>query len=67
MNADGKMDKKEFSIAMHMIQKKLQGFEVPKVLPQTILVEPGMGYGGMGAPMGEWFLEITLVKSVAGM
>ena len=31
MNNDGKMDKLEFSVAMHLIKKKLQGYELPKV------------------------------------
>ena len=46
MNKDGKMDKREFSIAMHLIAKKLQGFEVPHALP------PGMTQQGMPGAMG---------------
>ena len=48
MNADGKMDKKEFSVAVHLIQKKLQGHELPKVLPPSLTADPGAG-GGLGA------------------
>ena len=59
MNGDGKMDKKEFSIAMHLIKKKLQGYELPKVLPATLKADPTPTIGsfaqpgmGMGFPMG---------------
>lgn len=37
MNADGKMDRREFSIAMYLIKRKLQGFELPASLPVTLL------------------------------
>ncbi|CAG5135472.1 unnamed protein product, partial [Candidula unifasciata] len=40
INGDGKMDKKEFSIAMHLIKKKLQGYELPKVLPPSLKADP---------------------------
>ncbi|XP_044270711.1 intersectin-1 isoform X3 [Tribolium madens] len=36
-DADGKMDVNEFSIACKLINLKLRGFEVPKVLPPSIL------------------------------
>ncbi|XP_052090011.1 intersectin-1-like isoform X3 [Mytilus californianus] len=52
MNNDGKMDKKEFSIAMHLIKKKLQGFELPKSLPQSLKADPSPMSAGMAAPMG---------------
>ena len=60
MNGDGKMDKKEFSIAMHLIKKKLQGYELPKVLPATLKADPTPTMGslaqpGMAAPMGMGF------------
>lgn len=52
LNKDGKMDKKEFSIAMHLIQKKLQGFQLPSTLPDSMKVDPmvlpTMGPGSMG-------------------
>ncbi|CAG2198568.1 ITSN [Mytilus edulis] len=61
-NNDGKMDKKEFSIAMHLIKKKLQGFELPKALPQSLKADPSPMSASMAAPMGmsmnaydEWF------------
>ena len=60
MNNDGKMDKKEFSIAMHLIKKKLQGYELPKSLPTTLKADPAPVIGSFGtmpqqtgmAPMG---------------
>ena len=54
MNGDGKMDKKEFSIAMHLIKKKLQGYELPKVLPASLKADPKpmMGTFAQPAPMG---------------
>lgn len=33
------MDRKEFSIAMHLIKKTLLGFEIPPVLPSSLLVD----------------------------
>jgi epidermal growth factor receptor substrate 15 len=45
MNADGMMDKKEFSIAMYLIQKKLQGYEIPKVLPTSLKADPSPTMG----------------------
>ncbi|KAB0793537.1 hypothetical protein PPYR_13157 [Photinus pyralis] len=36
-NADGKMDINEFSIACKLINLKLRGFEIPKVLPPTLI------------------------------
>lgn len=37
-NSDGKMDKNEFAIAMKLVQMKLKGFDVPKVLPPGLKV-----------------------------
>lgn len=36
-NADGKMDINEFSIACKLINLKLRGFEIPKVLPPNLI------------------------------
>jgi hypothetical protein len=59
MNGDGKMDKKEFSMAMHLIKKKLQGYELPKVLPPALKADPNptaaaynMAAPGGPRPMG---------------
>lgn len=41
INGDGKMDQLEFSIAIHLVRKKLQGVALPKVLPASIKVDPG--------------------------
>ena len=57
MNADGKMDKKEFSIAMYLIQKKLQGHELPKMLPQGLKADPVAVSGGFGGMV--FVLEIN--------
>ncbi|XP_015921274.2 intersectin-1 isoform X1 [Parasteatoda tepidariorum] len=37
-DADGKMDINEFIIAMHLIELKLKGFELPKTLPAAMVV-----------------------------
>ena len=42
LNSDGKMDKKEFSMAMHLIKKKLQGYELPKSLPASLKADPSL-------------------------
>ncbi|XP_052810185.1 intersectin-1-like isoform X6 [Mya arenaria] len=49
MNNDGKMDRKEFSIAMHLIKKKLQGYELPRSLPATLKADPSPVVGSFGA------------------
>ncbi|XP_033635342.1 intersectin-1-like [Asterias rubens] len=48
MNGDGKMDKQEFSIAMFLIKKKLQGMELPTSLPPSLKQQPGQAMGGFG-------------------
>ena len=50
MNADGKMDKKEFSIACHLISAKLKGLELPKSLPTSLKADPVPSLGSFGAP-----------------
>lgn len=50
INKDGKMDKKEFSIAVHLIQKKLQGFSLPQTLPDTMKMDPTPVIGTFGTP-----------------
>jgi len=35
------MDQLEFSIAIHLVRKKLQGTTLPKVLPASMKVDPG--------------------------
>ena len=49
MNADGKMDKNEFSIAMHLISKKLQHMELPRVLPASMKQDPLPAGGTMAS------------------
>ena len=36
LNADGKLDLAEFSIACKLINLKLRGFEIPQTLPPTL-------------------------------
>jgi len=36
LNADGKLDFTEFSIACKLINAKLRGFDIPKLLPPTL-------------------------------
>jgi hypothetical protein len=43
LNRDGRMDKKEFSIAMFLIQKRLQGVPIPSVLPDSLRADPSIG------------------------
>lgn len=69
INNDGKMDKKEFSIAMHLIKKKLQGYELPKVLPASLKADPTPMMGTfaqpvMGAPMPQ---QINMGFPMGGM
>lgn len=52
MNADGKMDRHEFSIAMHLIHMKLKGVEIPKALPAVLKNPPAPTMGTFGAAMG---------------
>ncbi|GFU31057.1 intersectin-1 [Nephila pilipes] len=39
-DADGKMDCSEFAVAMHLIEMKLKGFELPKTLPPSMAAVP---------------------------
>ncbi|XP_033111620.1 intersectin-1-like [Anneissia japonica] len=51
-NQDGKMDKLEFSIAMFLIKKKLQGIELPNTLPPSLKLQPPMSMGSFNmSPM----------------
>lgn len=40
LTADGQLDKREFSIAMYLIRKCLEGNSLPMQLPPTLLLEP---------------------------
>ena len=51
MNNDGKMDKKEFSIAMQLIKNKLKGLEPPQALPPSLKADPAQA-GFPGQSMG---------------
>uniref|UniRef100_A0A670K7Z8 Intersectin 1 n=1 Tax=Podarcis muralis TaxID=64176 RepID=A0A670K7Z8_PODMU len=57
MNNDGRMDQLEFSIAMKLIKLKLQGYQLPSVLPPIMIqppiaisTAPGFGKGIGGLP-----------------
>ncbi|XP_031554337.1 intersectin-1-like isoform X2 [Actinia tenebrosa] len=73
---DGKMTMQEFTVAMHLIQNKLKGIEVPTVLPNTVKMtslpasnQPGKkaspSYGPQGVTNGFTNLSgsMTLPKS----
>uniref|UniRef100_UPI00358E5D18 intersectin-1 isoform X2 n=1 Tax=Myxine glutinosa TaxID=7769 RepID=UPI00358E5D18 len=47
MNADGRMDQAEFSIAMKLIKLKLNGHNLPAVLPMSIQ-QPPIPFGAPG-------------------
>ncbi|CAL8105446.1 unnamed protein product [Calicophoron daubneyi] len=40
MDADGRLDKKEFSIAMFLIKKRLEGMQLPPTLPSGLKDDP---------------------------
>lgn len=40
LDADGRMDCKEFSIAMHLIKHALLGGELPATLPPSLRIDP---------------------------
>ncbi|KAF7257474.1 hypothetical protein EG68_06277 [Paragonimus skrjabini miyazakii] len=40
LDADGKLDKKEFSIAMYLIKKKIEGMQLPSTLPAGLRDDP---------------------------
>lgn len=46
MNADGKLDFMEFSIACKLINAKLRGFDIPKVLPPNLRNSASTGIAG---------------------
>lgn len=55
LNRDGKMDRKEFAIAVHLIHNTLRGIQPPPVLPESLKVPFGhfreslyTGLGGTG-------------------
>ncbi|XP_026556347.1 intersectin-1 isoform X2 [Pseudonaja textilis] len=55
MNNDGRMDQLEFSIAMKLIKIKLQGYQLPSVLPPImkqppIAISTTAGFGISGIP-----------------
>lgn len=67
MNNDGKMDKKEFSIAMHLIKKKLQGYELPKTLPLSLKADPSPAMGSFGTLSTAGPAAMSMGMPVMGM
>ncbi|XP_070190790.1 intersectin-1-like isoform X2 [Littorina saxatilis] len=65
MNNDGKMDKLEFSVAMHLIKKKLQGYELPKVLPSILKAAPSPVIGTFGMQAGPMAMGQQVVMGMA--
>ncbi|XP_076444941.1 intersectin-1-like isoform X5 [Babylonia areolata] len=65
MNGDGKMDKLEFSVAMHLIKKKLQGYELPKVLPASLKAAPSPVIGSFGMQAGPMSMGQPVVMGIA--
>lgn len=55
VTADGKMDRKEFSIAMTLIKRKLQGYQLPLTLPPSMLIEPMPSTGSFTLPANMGF------------
>jgi len=40
VDGDGRVDRREFSIAMYLIKRCLHGHDLPPVLPATLKVDP---------------------------
>ena len=45
LNRDGRLDRREFSLAMHLIRKRIQGVELPPALPPSMM-SPSNSVGG---------------------
>ena len=56
------MDRKEFSIAVHLIKKKLQGYELPKTLPPSLVADPVPGPGVTVAPMAGFGMPAMTIQ-----
>lgn len=48
-DADGKLDINEFAIAMHLIELKIKGFDIPKTLPSAMVMPAAAIIPGMPA------------------
>uniref|UniRef100_A0A183AV14 Intersectin-2 n=1 Tax=Echinostoma caproni TaxID=27848 RepID=A0A183AV14_9TREM len=58
MDADGKLDKKEFSIAMFLIRKKLEGMQLPPTLPSGVKSDPQPAFMSSGrSPLSSLSLD----------
>lgn len=60
-DADGKLDINEFAIAMHLIELKIKGFDIPKTLPPAMVMPAAAIIPGMPtfpvALAGNFFLS----------
>ncbi|XP_055329501.1 intersectin-2-like [Paramacrobiotus metropolitanus] len=63
INRDGKLDKREFGIAMHLIRKKLQGMEIPPALPPSMLTPTG----NTAQPAAAWGALPDVLPKVASI
>jgi hypothetical protein len=69
VNGDGQMDLNEFSIACKLITLKLKGFELPSVLPPSILgafsAMGGMPVASMGMPVASMGMPVASMPMAA--
>lgn len=66
LNHDGKMDKKEFSIAMQLIKNKLKGFNIPPTLPDSMKIDPDPMIGTFGPSTMAPVVPLSGIQSAAG-
>ncbi|XP_014673825.1 PREDICTED: intersectin-1-like [Priapulus caudatus] len=64
MNKDGKMDWREFSIAMHLIKRKLQGYDIPSSLPASLKQDPAVA---VAAPPMSGYATLPAAGGIGGM
>ncbi|VEL31650.1 unnamed protein product [Protopolystoma xenopodis] len=64
ITGDGKMDKKEFSIAMLLVKKKLEGMSLPNVLPASLKGEPKVVFSTSVSLGGLQTLSLNTLTSV---
>lgn len=65
VTGDGKMDRKEFSIAMTLIKRKLQGYQLPTALPPSMMADP-MVSGTQTLPVGMSMAAFSGMPSAMG-
>jgi len=60
------MDQLEFSIAIHLVRKKLQGVTLPKVLPASMKADPGKPGSATTSPVQQASQQQQQQASAAG-